>query len=112
LSLLINGFSYYKDFIKEYELDEFTLKSVYLNMLEFRGQTLKHLNELDLLRSLFIDPITKDVLQDINEPTEFIPLLFRANELLQDLSHPDINDPSYARIRGYERIWVCPRGNG
>ena len=53
---------------------------------------------------MFIDPITKDVLKQMKEPTTFINLLIRANELLTTDHHPDIQDIRYARIRGYERF--------
>lgn len=102
--LLFSGWSYFKDSIKNYPLESFDSKNVYLNILEDRGYSLKHLNELELLRSLFLDPITKDVLESIHEPTQFIPLLLRANELLKDFSYPDQNDPRYSRIRGYDRV--------
>jgi hypothetical protein len=102
--LLLNGFNYFRDIIKKFTIEEFTIPSVYYNLFEFRGFGLKHLNELDLLKALFIDPITKEVLTSINEPDNFIPLLFRANELLEDFIHPDVNDPAYSRIRGYERM--------
>lgn len=102
--LLFNGFLHYKDTTKRYPLRSFNSKEVYLNLLEQRRNGLIHLKELDVLRKLFIDPITTDVLKDMKEPTSFIPLVLRANELLKDYSHPDINDPNYIRIRGYDRV--------
>ena len=102
--LLFNGFLFYKDFIKQHSVMEFDLKEIYLNLLEFRESGLIHLKELTMLQDLFLDPITIDVLKDINEPTEFLRLLLRANELLKDFQHPEINDPQYARIRGYDRV--------
>ena len=102
--LLFNGFLYYKDFIKQHSIREFSYKDIYLNLLEFREGGLIHIKELNLLEELFLDPITVDVLRSINEPTDYFKLLLRANELLRDFSHPDINDPNYSRIRGYDRI--------
>lgn len=102
--LLFNGFFYYKDFIKQHSIREFGYKDIYLNLLEFRDGSLIHIKELNLLEELFLDPITVDVLKSINEPTDYFRLLLRANELLRDFSYPDINDPSYSRIRGYDRI--------
>jgi len=102
--LLFNGFLFYKDFIKNYELSAFTEENIYLNLIEFRNSSLIHIKELNLLKDLFIDPITVNVLEDINEPTDYLKLLLRANELLKDFSHPDSNDPNYSRIRGYDRV--------
>lgn len=104
IRLLLNGFLFYKDYIKDYLLTDFNRKEVYLNILESRDASLLHLKELNSLETLFLDPITIDVLKDINEPTDFFKLLLRANELLSDFSHPDQNDPNYNRIRGYDRV--------
>lgn len=102
--LLFNGFLFFKEFTKRYNLVDFYNKNIYLNMFELRNFNLIHIKELDLLQQLFLDPITIDVLKDMGEPVEYLPLLIRANELLKDLSHPDINDTRYSRIRGYDRI--------
>lgn len=102
--LLFNGFLYYKDYIKQHKLKDFDYKDIYLGVLEHRDASLIHLKELGLLEDLFLDPITVDVLESMKEPTEFFKLLLRANELLKDFKHPDMNDPEYARIRGYDRV--------
>lgn len=102
--LLFNGFLFYKDFTKQYNLEDFDNHDVYLNLVEFRGAGLIHLKELNNLRDLFLDPITIDVLEQIGEPTEFLKLLLKANQLLDNYSHPDINDPAHSRIRGYDRV--------
>ena len=102
--LLFNGFNYFKDFLKTTLISEYNQKFIYLNLIQDKGFTIRHLKELDLLNSLFLDSVTIDVLRDLKEPVEFIPLLLRANELLSTFDHPDINDPSYSRIRGYDRI--------
>jgi hypothetical protein len=102
--LLFNGFLFYKDFTKDYEVNSFDYKEIFLNVLEFRDSGLIHIKELNLLEELFLDPITIDVLRSINEPTEYLKLLLRANNLLTNLSHPDINDPNFSRIRGHDRI--------
>ncbi len=103
-SLLLAGFLYFKDFTKEYTLSEFNKKNIYLLLLEERDFNMLYLKELDMLRDIFLDPITMDVLQEMQEPTEYIALLLRANQLLTDMHHPDVNDSNYTRIRGYERI--------
>jgi len=83
--LLFNGFYFFKDFIKNEPLSNFNDKEIYLNLLLDRGFDLIHLKELDLLRTIFLDPITVNVLEEMNEPTEFIPLLLRANEMLKTI---------------------------
>lgn len=101
---LMSGFNYFKAFIKEFNLKDFDDKSVYLNIIEERGFGMWHLKELDMLKDMFLDPITVDVLKEINEPAEYIPLLLRANQLLNTYDHPNINDSDYTREKGYERV--------
>lgn len=102
--LLFNGFSFYREFLKTIPVASLETHEIYLDLLQFRGHNLMHLKELDMLRSNLLDPITKDVLTSMNEPTDYLELLLRANSMLDDFSHPDINDPNYSRIRGYDRV--------
>ncbi|QXN70515.1 putative HNH endonuclease [Bacillus phage vB_BspM_AgentSmith] len=102
--LLFNGFLFYENYTKQHELVRFNNKDIYLGMVELRNSGMIHLKEMDLLRELFLDPITIDVLKEMEEPHEYIPLLLKANKLLETLDHPDINDPRISRIRGYDRV--------
>lgn len=102
--LLFNGFSFYREFLKTIPAASLQTQDIYLDLIQFRGNNLMHLKELDMLRDMFLDPITKDVLYSMREPGDYLELLLRANSMLDDFSHPDINDPSYSRIRGYDRV--------
>lgn len=102
--LLFNGFRHYKNVLKTINLKSLDNQDVYLNIIEERNANVIHLKEMDVVRDLFLDPITVDVLKEMKEPTEFIPLLLRANSLLTTLDHPDLNDTRYNRIRGHDRI--------
>ena len=102
--LLFNGFLFYKEFTKQYPLSSFDDTPIFLNLLEFRSSGLIHLKELDNLKKRFIDPITRDVLEELNEPTDYLKVLLKANYMLSDYNHPDINDPNYSRIRGFDRV--------
>lgn len=102
--LLFNGFTFYKDFLKTIPVSSLFTQDIYLDLLQFRGHNLMHLKELDQLRDMFLDPITKDVLHSMREPGNYLELLLRANQLLDNFSHPDINDPMYSRIRGFDRV--------
>lgn len=53
-------------------------------------------------RELFITPITKEILRDLKQPTEFLELFLYANSLLSDNSYTPSNDLSNYRIRNYE----------
>ncbi len=59
---------------------------------------------MDLIVDMFIDPITKEILTEMKEPTDFIGLLVRSAELLQTDWSPDETDMMHMRIKGYERM--------
>jgi hypothetical protein len=103
-SLILAGFNEYHRSIKQYSVYEFDKRGVYLNVLESGGASARYLREIDLLGQLFIDPITRELLVEMKEPTELQPLLIRAAELLLSDQHPRELDASYMRIKGYERL--------
>lgn len=103
-TLLLAGFLFYKDTIKHHDIEEFDNKNVYLLLLIQRDLTVRYLKELDNLEDMFVDPMTKSILEEMKEPVTFKGLLLRSNELLTTSYHPDSNDMKYMRIRGYERM--------
>lgn len=103
-SLIVGGFKHYKNTIKLYTSDLFNKQDVYLNMIESRGLSSRHIKELNNLNSLFVDPITKTVLEDMNEPVTYLGLLMRASSMLDNDSYPDDLDMRTKRIRGTERV--------
>lgn len=103
-SMILAGFNDFDKQIKVYEAAEFDQKNVYLNLLESKGLSAIYMRELQLMQQLFVDPITRGILQQMNEPLTFNGLLIRSTEMLQTYHHPDSQDMSCMRIRGYERI--------
>jgi hypothetical protein len=102
--LIFGGFLYYKDFIKQHDFLSFDSKNIYLDMVEHWGCNVIHLKEMDVLRQLFVDPMSAEILTEMGEPHEFLKLVLRANNMLSDFSHPDVNDMAQSRIRGYDRV--------
>ena len=102
--MLLGGFAYYGDSTKNYSCHEFDKPAVYLNVLEQNGMKVNILRKMESMADLFIDHITEELLLEMKEPTEFIPLVIRAVELLDNDQHADLTDAAYTRIRGYERI--------
>ena len=76
-------------------------KNVYGTLVASNSLSRHHLREIDLMNDMFVDPITADVLKQMDEPTEFIPLVLRAVELLETDYVPK---EAELRYRGYERI--------
>lgn len=103
-SLLLGGFVSVSKQIRRIASEDFEHKDVYFNLFRDKGLTTIYVREADLLNQLFIDPITESILKDMGEPTVYIPLLVRATELLVNYHHPDPQDMSEMRIRGYERL--------
>lgn len=102
--LLFAGFKFAKDRLVKYNFEAFDDRSVYLSVLEDKGITARNLKELVLLDQMFVDPMTKQVLELMNEPTDFKGLLFRSIELLLTDWYPDSQDTNYQAITGYERV--------
>jgi hypothetical protein len=104
VTLVMSGFLAYKDFVKIYEHEFFNKKEVYFNILDELSLGSIYLKEVDNLKNLFVDPITKEILEQMNEPLTFEGLLVRASEMLLNYNHNDFQDMHSMRIRGYERI--------
>jgi hypothetical protein len=103
-SMVLAGFNEYHRQIRLYPVHEFDKRGVYLNILEGGGASQRYLREIDLQYQLFIDPITKELLEDMKEPTDYQGLLMRACDMLLVETHPDELDSKWMRIKGYERM--------
>lgn len=103
-TLILSGFQAFEKVIRNYPSHLFDRKDIYLNILENGKIGMRYLREMDQMVDLFVDPITRDILVEMKEPTDFVGLVFRACELLETDWAPDETDMAYMRIRGYERI--------
>lgn len=103
-SMILSGFNEYAKALKLFSVYSFNKRGVYVNLLESNGLGVRYVREIDLMYSMFIDPITKDLLTEMKEPVTFQGLLLRSCELLLNDQHPHELDPAYMRIKGYERF--------
>lgn len=109
-SLIFSGYMFYHKQIRNYSRHSYNTKDVYFTILEANNVGLRYMRELDLMNAMWVDPITKGVLEWMKEPTEFIPLLVRACELLvtryvpQRVEGADGLVEGQERAKGYERI--------
>jgi hypothetical protein len=101
---VLSGFRLVSDVTRNFRSDVFDRKDIYFNALESLGLGVRYLREMDLVVDMFIDPITKEILESLKEPTDFIHLVMKAAEMLQTDWSPEETDMSQMRIRGYERI--------
>jgi hypothetical protein len=56
------------------------------------------------MNQMFVDPITRDLLIEMKEPTDFRGLLIRSAQMLLNDQHPKEFDGAFMRIKGYERF--------
>lgn len=103
-ALIIGGLSAVARITPGHDSFEFNKKGVYGHVLEMVGLGRHILKEVELMDRMFIDPITKELLQEMKEPVELRKLLIRAAELLLTDSYTDEMDTSQMRIKGYERF--------
>ncbi|MBE0438354.1 MAG: hypothetical protein IBX57_01110 [Gammaproteobacteria bacterium] len=103
-SLVLGGFNSYKNSIKRFSIKDFNEKDVFFNVLDDTGLGNRYLKELRLLRDMFVDPITLEILKEMKEPTTWLGLLKRSAELLTIDYSPSEVDMEFMRIKGYERI--------
>ena len=89
---------------KPYEFAQFNTQDIYYSLLRDSGLSLNYLKGISDFFKLFIDPITRDVLLRMHEPTDVGRLLVRATEMLAtEYAIPSASMANH-RIRGYERF--------
>lgn len=109
-TLIMSGWLHIHASIKQYDIGLFDKTDVYSPVMEREGIQSRYLRELDAMNTGFVDPITEELLRNMGEPIEYVPLLIRAVELLVDEYVPTRRDDAKGvielteRIRGYERI--------
>lgn len=104
VDLIMSGFNrYYRD-IRRFSVFQFDKTDVYDVVFERNEFGPRYIRELGLLRQLWVDHITREILVDMKEPTDLVGLFLRATELLTTDYHPAPMDMRFMRDRGYERI--------
>jgi len=104
VSLMVSGFLEYEKVIKQFPVETFNDKDVYFNLFDSKSMSALYIRELDIYRQLFIDGITKTILEQMGLPVTFEGLLVKSTEMLCEYGYPDTQDMNHMRIRGYERI--------
>ncbi|WP_257291521.1 hypothetical protein [Endozoicomonas sp. ONNA1] len=102
--LCFSGLTQYKQSLSKYDFDTFDNQDVYFNVLDEHNMGVRFLRELELMFQLWVDPITLELLEYLEQPTDLEGLLIKAVELLITDDHPRETDTEYMRFKGYERI--------
>lgn len=100
-SLLMNGFIRVKDELKLLRVDQLNRRITYQSFNPRLGVNNYTWKETENLYKMFIDPMTKDYLDNMGEPSKYVPLVIRAVDLLKDDYYPE---DTMVRLRGYERF--------
>lgn len=102
--MLFNGFNRVKNVIKKiskYQLDK---KDGFAKIFDALDIPLRHEKEYDFMFRTWVDHITKDILIEMNEPTDLFLLFISAIEKLADDKYKDPNGIEGSALFGYQRI--------
>jgi len=100
--LLMNGFRALDT--TGYEISAFDDPTTYIDYIKKIYGKINILNALDNSHEFMIDHITKEVLMDLNLPTDLVELMCHANMLLSDSQYKYQVDQSLSRVRSNEII--------
>jgi hypothetical protein len=100
VALLMSGFNRYHRDLKRFPRQLFDKKDVYGAVLDNNDISSRRLRECEVLFPMWVDPLTKDILEQMEMPTDLFNLFLKATELLTNDEFPE----PLERDRGYERI--------
>lgn len=103
-SLIIGGLIPFTKSFRQYSALAFDTKDVYISVMSDHELGIRFVHEFDLLSDMFVDDISRQILEKMGEPTQFELLLVRACELLLTGYQPDEINMDDMLIKGYERI--------
>ena len=101
-SLLFGGLNYYK--LDKINMEEMDSKDIYYDLMQSKKRSINFLKGIIDFFDLFVDPITREVLEQMKEPITSKDLLIRATQLLTTEDHNPPSSSSNFRFRSYERI--------
>lgn len=101
-SLLLNGLQTIPT--KSFNYEEMDHKDIYLELFDIMYRARNLSNAFDSFYEFMIDPITKEVLNDLDYPTDFVSVMICANVLLADNSYIIENNMNLYRVRSNEIV--------
>lgn len=101
-SLLLNGLSVIPT--KEYNFYEMGSRETYVDIFDLLCNQKSLADNLSSFNYMMVDPITKDVLNRLGMPTDFVSLLAYCNGVLVDNSYQIDSNYNNSRIRSTEII--------
>lgn len=103
-SLIWGSLLAWKNSLKTMQVADLNERENFFTLFVDAGLSVRYLNEIENILDLFIDPISLDLLKEMQEPTEVVPLFARAAEMLVTDVYDSELDTSLTVIKGYERM--------
>lgn len=90
--------------VSKFNFDDLNGKEAYFTLVSDYGLSTNYLKGIDDFFDFFVDPLTRDKLISMNEPTNVRDLLIRATEMLLVEAVTESSRMINHRLRGYERL--------
>lgn len=103
-SLIMSGFSRVKNSIKSMSVYQLDKQDSHVRLFTVLGALPNHTRGYDLMFNIWVDPLTKTILEKIKEPTDLVLLMLSANDKLADDAYKNPNGIAGSYVRGYQRI--------
>lgn len=102
-SYILAGFTFFPT-LSDYPMIDFDGKDVYYQLLIDKKMSINYLRGIDNYFSFFIDPITKEILEQMHEPTNTRDLLIRAVDMIVDGKDKAPSSIENFRLRSAEKL--------
>jgi hypothetical protein len=102
-SLILSGFKFYNT-LNKYTFEDFDIKDTYFELMQDKNLSINYLKGIDNFFSFFVDPITRNILLEMNEPTNPRDLLIRAVDMLSTEDCKEAASLSNFRVRTLEKF--------
>ena len=101
-SMLFAGLNFFQ--LNKINMEEMDSKDIYYDLLQSKKRSVHFLKGIDNFFDLFVDPISREVLEQMKEPTNARDILIRATQLLTTEDHKPQASSTNFRFRSYEQI--------
>lgn len=102
--LIIYGIATYNKYLKLVTVNTANSKSNFTAIFTAMGLPVLYVNEIKLMETMYLDPITIQVLEMYKFPTTFKGVLIKAVDMLRDDNYIHPNSIEGSIIKGYERL--------
>ena len=102
--IVLGGLNHDVKVMKKMTLQNLNSKTLFMILFKELNYNLMTITKIKTLEHLFIDSVSKSILELNKEPTTFIGLTIRASELLIDDYYEEPDTVNTMLLKGYERI--------